>query len=131
MEKIESYNTMKDKHAKELNEFHGLFFAFNNKQLEDGLTKFNITKKDILSIGAGGFLLKTQEQAFDDLFKRHNQERKNRLKDQKMLLDALAYELRNHEYCITYDVADALDSLGLKREDIEPKILKKACALAI
>ena len=38
------------------------------------------------------------------------------------------YELANHEYCYTLDTADALNALGYNKEDIEPKILKKAIA---
>ena len=57
--------------------------------------------------------------------------KKNRKKEEKFLLEALAYELRNHEYCITYDPSDALDALGLKREDVSQKIMKEACLLAV
>jgi len=128
---MESYSEMKTRHGNELNTFNGLFFAFSNGQLEEGLLKVKAEKKDIVSIGAGGFILKTEIQAFNDLFKRHNAERKERLKDEKKLIDALVYELNNHEYCITYDPTDALESLGLTRDDVESKILKKACKLAL
>ena len=61
------------------------------------------------------------------MFKRHEIERKELKKDVKKLFDALVYELNNHEYCITYDVTDALESLGLTKDDVDPVILKKAC----
>ena len=42
------------------------------------------------------------------------------------------YELANHEYCITWDITDTLESLGLTREDIENnKNLKNGLEKAI
>ncbi len=129
--KIESYSGMNSRHSKELSDFDGMFFAFSNKQLEEGLLQVKATIKEIVSIGAGGFVRKDKVQAFKDLFERHSQERKERLKDQKLLLDALVYELGNHEYGYTYDTTQALESLDLTVEDVEPKLLKKACRLAL
>lgn len=132
MEKIiESYGGMKSRHGKELGAFEGLFFAFSDKQLKEGLEKVKATIKEIVSIGAGGFILKTEIKAFKELFKRHNKELETRLSDEKKLIEALIYELGNHEYCITYDPTQALESLGLEKADICPKVLKKACSLAV
>ena len=124
---METYAQQKKRHQDEISGFEGLFFAFSNKQLEEGLAKVKAEIKDIVSIGAGWFILRTQVKAFKDMWKRHNQERKELKKDTKIFFDALVYELNNHEYCITYDTQDALDSLGLKKEDVDPVVLKKAC----
>ena len=64
------------------------------------------------------------------MLERHSQERKQRQKDEKFLLESLVYELNNHEYCITCDTTEALESLGLVKEDVNPAILKKACLVA-
>ncbi len=60
--------------------------------------------------------------------KRHKEERANRLKDEKELIKALAYELNNHEYDYTHDPTDAIESLGLK--EIDQEVLKKAIKLS-
>jgi len=128
---METYQEMKTRQGKEIDSFEGLFFAFNKEQLEEGLLKVNATTKDIVSIGAGGFILRLEVKALKDMFTRHSAERKDRLKEEKKLVEALVYELNNHEYSYTYDTTDALASLGLTSESIEPKILNKACKLAL
>ena len=62
---------------------------------------------------------------------RQAQERKDLKKDAKIFFDALVYELNNHEYCITYNTTDALESLGLTKDDVDPVLLKKACRESI
>jgi len=128
---METYTEQKKRHQDEISGFDGLFFAFSNDQLKEGLDKVKAETKDIVSIGAGGFILKTQIKAFTDCLKRHDQERKDLKKNIKIFFDALVYELRNHEYCITYSTQDALDALGLTRADVEPTMLKKACKEAL
>lgn len=124
---LETYTQQKKRHQDEISGFDGLFWAFSNEQLEEGLTKLKCTTKDLISIGAGGFILRSQVQSFKDCMTRQAQERKELKKDVKIFFDALVYELRNHEYCITCNPANALESLGLNKEDVDPIILKKAC----
>lgn len=124
---IESHQQMKSRHSNEIGNIKGLFWAFSNSQLDEGLLKTNSTVKDIVSIGAGGYIRRDELQAFKDLLERHATERKERLKDQKILFDSLVYELGNHEYCITYNPQDALDALGLSREDVDETLLNRAC----
>jgi len=87
--------------------------------------------KFISSLGAGGYILKTRRDDFVAMFKKHKEEKQALKKQEKSLLEALVYELKNHEYCITYDVTDTLEALGYSKEDIEPSLLKKACKLAL
>jgi len=134
MTNIETYQEQKTRQAEELNKFEGLFFAFSNKQLKEGLEKIGLAEGDtdkIYSLGAGGYILKEKSKEFNDMFKRHAEEKKERKQDEKYLLEALAYELNNHEYCVTYDVTEALDALGWSVDSIDPKILKKACSMAV
>ena len=125
--KLETYTQQKKRHQDEISGFDGMFWAFSPEQLEEGLLKVGATVKDLVSIGAGGFILLTQVKAFKDCLNRQAQERKDLKKDIKIFYDALVYELNNHEYCITYDPTDALESLGLTREEVDPVLLKKAC----
>lgn len=136
VEEMESYQELKARQAKELNDFEGIFFAFNDKQFKEGMEKIGYNNNDnlknkIFSLGAGGYIRKDRSEEFHAMFERHNKEKENRRKEEKFLLESLIYELQNHEYCITYDPSDALDALGYNKEDIDPKILKKAMAAAV
>ena len=128
---MESYTQLKQRHTQEFNDFQYIFFAFSNDQLAEGLKKLNATTKDIYSIGAGGFVLKAHNQELRDMIDRHSAELEANKKDRKFLLESLVYELRNHEYSITYDETDALDALGLELADIPADILNKAKILAL
>ena len=132
MKTVETYQQQKKRHQEEVNSFEGIFFAFSNEQFEEGMKKLGINnaKEELYSIGAGGYIKKERSKDFHNMFKRHAQERKQREKDEKFLLEALVYELRNHEYCITCDVTDALEALDLTINDISPKLLKKAKEMA-
>ena len=128
---MEKYTELKARQAKELNDFEGIFFAFNNEQFAEGMQKIGLTIEDtkqIFSLGGGGYIRKDKSEAFSAMFKRHREEKTQAKKEEKFLFDSLVYELNNHEYCITLDPADTLDALGYKKEDIDPKILKKAIA---
>lgn len=117
-----------------MNEFDGLFFAFNNDQLKEGLRKVGLKEdetNEIVSIGMGGYLRKDKEEAFNNMLDRFDQERKDLRNNQKKLFNALVYELRNHEYCITYDIEPALNELGLELKDIPKEMLRRACKKAL
>ena len=125
---------LKAKHRDEMNAFEGIFFAFSTEQFIEGMEKIGLQKDqthEIYKLMAGGFILKSRSKAFREMLDRHEVEMKAFRKDQKNLLNALVYELRNHEYCITYDASDALRSLGLEHGDIDEVLLKKACKLAL
>lgn len=126
---LETYQNQKARHSKELNDFEGIFFAFSNQQFEEGMKKIGLNSNDtelIYSLGAGGFIRKDRSKAFSNLFKKHAEERKQRNKDEKFLIESIAYELANYEYCITGCVDDALDALNLDKNKLDSKILKKA-----
>ena len=126
---MENYTDLKIRQAKELNDFEGIFFAFNNEQFKEGMEKIGLTIEDtkqISSLGAGGYIHKDRSEAFHAMFGRHAEEKKTRKQEEKFLFDSLVYELNNHEYCITLDTADTLNALGYNKEDLDPKILKKA-----
>lgn len=128
---MEDYQTLKARQAEELNDFTGIFFAFSNKQFKEGMESVGLTEKDtdkIYSLGAGGFILKERSQAFGDMFDKHAKERDELKTNRKLLVDALVYELQNHEYGYTGDTAPALEALGL--EEVAEDILREACTLA-
>lgn len=136
--KMESYEAMQKRHQQEVNAFP-MKWAFNNQQLEQGMRELGLNPSqtnEIVGIGGGGFIRRSDRQAFIDMFKRQNAEQKAALAAQKTG-DEYAYqmflhELGNHEYVITGDLSDTLDACGLSAEQInnDPK-LRKALARAI
>ncbi len=131
---METYTELKKRHAEDLNNFKGIFFAFSNEQFREGMKKIELMPDDtkkICSLGAGGYILKEKSKSFSDMFKRHREEMKQKQEDEFFLFSALVYELQNHEYGYTYDPTAALDSLGLTADKIKPELLKKAMAAAV
>ena len=128
----ESYEEFRDRQQQELNNFKGMFFAFNDKQFEKGMGKIGLEPSDtksLLSIGAGGYILKSKSKDFTDMFKRHEAERREYYANKENLIKSLAYELSNHEFIYTYDPQDAVEAIGYTMKSIDRGILKKAIAL--
>ena len=135
---MESYEAMQKRHQQEVNAFP-MKWAFNNRQLEQGMRELGLNPSqtnEIVGIGGGSFIRRSDRQAFIDMFKRQNAEQKAALAAQKTG-DEYAYqmflhELGNHEYVITGDLSDTLDACGLSAEQInnDPK-LRRALARAI
>lgn len=130
------YSELKAKHQKEVDAFP-FGFAFNTKQFNEMMEKWGLTPDDtdkIYSIGGGGYIRKSDSEAMDKMFKRHELERKMARKyGDEYLFEMFAYELANHEYCITHDLTDTLEALDLTIEQInaDPKMadaLKRAIA---
>ena len=88
------------------------------------MQKFGLTiddKDKILSLGCGCFIRKSDETAFDEMFKRHKQEMQDAIASDKtgdgFIYDMFIYELANHEYCITYDLEETLNANKEKQSD--------------
>ena len=121
------YLELKQKQQKEVNDFP-FGFAFSNQQFKEMMEKFGLKETDtdkIYSIGAGGYIRKSDSNAFDEMFKRHRKEIEDEIeKDKKgtgFIYSMFSYELANHEYCITYDIEPTLDALGLTLDEINKK----------
>ena len=121
------YLELKQKQQKEVNDFP-FGFAFSNQQFKEMMEKFGLKETDtdkIYSIGAGGYIRKSDSDAFDEMFKRHRKEIEDEIeKDKKgtgFIYSMVSYELANHEYCITYDIEPTLDALGLTLDEINKK----------
>jgi hypothetical protein len=119
---MNTYRKLKAKHQKEVNEFP-MFFAFSDKQFKEGMEKFGLSENDTDKIykfgNTGGFYLRSDAQKLHEMLDRHFQETTEAIKnDDEFVYDMFEYELANHEYCITYDLEDTLDALGLTAEQI-------------
>lgn len=111
------YREFKEMKQKEFNALPTMF-AFSMKQLEEQLNKFGATKDEIVSLGAGMFMRKKDVYLLDSWEARTEAMEKELMKNDDFVLDAFLYELRNHEYIITYDVDDTLEVFGLDRESV-------------
>ena len=121
------YETLKKKHQEELNKFP-IGFAFNDKQFKEAMENLGLKEIDtdkIVPIGAGGFIRKSDVKTFKEMNKRHREEEKQAILDDKTgegyIKDMFEYELANHEYSYTYDLTDTLQTIGLSIEEILSK----------
>lgn len=122
----DNYLTQKNRISNRITKFP-MFFAFNEEQLKEGMKKLKVTShSELLSIGAGGFIRKKDREAFREMMKKNETEHVDKMKDEKYVYNMFRYELANHEYCITYDYEDTLDSLGLTMADVQKTPLLKA-----
>lgn len=117
---MNKYTELKAKHQAEVNAFP-FGFAFNDKQFAEMMAKWGLKPTDIreiLNIGQGGYVRKDDAKAMHEMFARHKAERKAAMQDDEYLYEMFNYELANHEYCITYELDDTLDALGLTIDEI-------------
>jgi hypothetical protein len=122
------YQELKQNHKNLINAFP-MFFAFSNDQFNDALQLKGLNQSEIMSIGSGGFIKKSDSTKFDALLNQMNTEMDENLQNDAFLMDAFLYELANHEYGITYDTDDTLNALGLDAEKLtahQVKILMSA-----
>ena len=112
------YLKLKEEQQKKIEAFP-VFFAFNDKQMEEGLKKLNITIKDIRAIGGGGYIRKKDNVKLNKLMDDNEKEQKKMLNNEKYVYEMFKYELANHEFCYTYDYTDILSALGLTLADID------------
>ena len=132
---MNKYTELKSKHQKEVDAFP-FGFAFNQKQFDEMMEKWGLAPTDtdkIYKIGGGGYVRKSDADAMDEMFARHEAERKAAMQDDEYLYQMFNYELANHEYSYTGDLEDTLDALGLTMDEInaDPRMadaLKKAIA---
>lgn len=138
--KQETYSQMNFRHQKEVDEFP-IGAAFSKEQFREMMQKWGLKETDtdkILSLGAGCFIRKSDDDAFTEMMNKHGRERKAAIKaDQTgegFIFQMFRDELNNHEYSYTGDISYTLDALGMTEEEIEnsPALLagfKKAKAV--
>lgn len=86
-----------------------VFFAFSNKQLEEGLSERGLTMDDIgqlIRLGdTGGFFLRKDKPLIDAWFnKDYNKEIKDLIESSDDFAhEAFSYEMANHEYPINWE----------------------------
>lgn len=119
------YAEMKRDHEKRISDLP-IFYAFNNKQFKDGMEKIGLKETDTDKIfklhDTGGFYKKTDSKLIVGTFKACDKELCDAIEDDKtgdgFIYEMFLYELDNHEYCITYDVEETLDAIGITLDDV-------------
>lgn len=118
------YRELKKRHQEEYNDFPKAF-AFNEYQLEKGLEKLGLKPNEtclVTSIGAGGFIRKSDASDYVQLVKKHTEEMKAAIEQDEtgdgFIFHMFVYELANHEYPYSDDLEPTLDALGLSYDDI-------------
>lgn len=120
---MNKYAELKNKLQKEFDAFP-FGFAFSNEQFEKMKKELGVKdNSELISIGAGGFIRKTDEKALDELINGKEKRMKEAIASDPtgkgFIKDMFLYELANHEYCITYELDDTLYALDLTLEEIE------------
>ena len=123
-----NYEEVKELNQQDFNAFP-LGFAFNERQLKESMERLGVTSEnELLSIGGGGFIRKTDRAAFLDLLERTGQRVKDGIDSDP---DGLGFikgmfftELANHEYCYSGDLSETLEAVGITMQEIEesPKL---------
>lgn len=125
---MSKYLEIKNNNQKRFNDFSEKhiywIFAFGNKEFEEKLKEHDLTKNDIISIGAGGFIKKEHKNLYLQEMNRlyDNDAFKQIIHDDEEVKKAFIYELANHEYCITYDLDDTLEALNITREELQEDV---------
>ena len=123
----ESYQDMKIRHQREVNEFP-IHFAFGDKQIKRKFAELGLDpEKDMDKIsvirGTGGFVLKKDVQPLNEMFSRHHTELQKAISADKngtgFIYQMFRYELANYEFGYTGEVGDTLIALGMTLEQIE------------
>ncbi len=120
---MESYQTIKARHQAEVNAFP-LGFAFSNKQFAEMMEKFGLPNDkngcaQIVSIGCGGFLRRSDIPAWKELSERHAREMKEFRKSRKELTEAFRYEFANHECQFGACDAEVCAAVGLTWDEVQ------------
>lgn len=132
------YDELKRKHQEEFGKF-SVAFAFSDEQFKKGLEKLGLTENDtdkITGIGAGGFIKKTDLEAYIEMHKRFANELKdeinNKTTGEQFSKDMFESELANNEYGYTRNLDDTLSAIGYTIVEVnDNENLKNGLSLAL
>ena len=120
-----AYLVLKRKHQAEVDAFP-LGFAFSQEGFARVMAEWGLTPEDtdqLVRIGGGGVVRKTDADAFVEMMARHAQEMQAAVDaDQTgdgFVVQMFNYELGNHEFTYTGDVTDTLSALDLTEDMVD------------
>lgn len=118
-----TYTELKKQHQDKLTiliDRLGIFWAFSDKQLTEGLDKLKLTTADIISFGAGMLCPRANYEEYKTSIKALNDEFVGEMKKLNPA-EVIEYELSNHECYYTGDpseIFDLFDDIGYTKEQI-------------
>jgi hypothetical protein len=108
---MKSVQTLRKERENKLTELFNstqLFFAFSEEQFLEGKPELKEGDK-LVSIGAGGFLPKSNIEKFEKGFKEIKKWYSKEIKNNKLIEKEIIYEMYNHEVFYTSDLDDIFD----------------------
>lgn len=124
---IRKYHTRADMeiaHQKEVNNFP-MVFAFDRETLKrECLKVFDLdidepgNLKQLVGIGGGGVIRRSDIKAFNEMFERQKEEKKAFTKDFNNLVAVIVSAMRDHEYSYTMDKEDVLIELSAYTDNL-------------
>jgi hypothetical protein len=124
---METLTELKLRQSKEINSFN-IGAAFNNQQFEEMMIcKFGLGVDDtseILSLGAGMYILKAERYQFNDIMLRHKKELSDFKKDRKRHIESIIYDFNNMEVDFTHGFINNIETIGLTEAELvaDPKL---------
>ena len=121
---MKMYKEMMKKQEERFNNFKYKFFAFNKEQFAEGMEKLGLNISDtdkIVSIGLGGYVLKSKIDEFENIFKNNRNELNEAFKSDVdgtgFIKDMFLYNMWNIEYIYCMDDERLLEYCGLTLEE--------------
>lgn len=105
------FYTLKNEYDKKYHEElrkTGVFWAFGGKQWEENKTHKNAPDSEYLSIGAGGYIHKSNKEKLDNFYKMIAPKLKKEFTDNININDFIDYELSNYESYYTYNYSQTV-----------------------
>lgn len=120
---MESYQSIKARHQAEVNAFP-IGAAFSDKQLEEMMQKFGLPNDkigyaQIVSLGAGCYIKRSDIPAWNEMSERHEREMKEFRKSRKELREGFRHEFANHECQFIRMDEEVCACFGLTYEEVQ------------
>ena len=118
---MEKYSQMTQRHQEEFNALP-IAFAFNNEQFAEALDHLGACTSELHDLPGGGFCKKADYPKIVEMMERHQKEIMGAIAADEtgegFIFSMFDYELSNREYCVTQDVLETLEALGLELEEV-------------
>lgn len=105
----------------------GVFWAFSDSQLEEGMKKVGVANRSLLlSIGMGGFMVKANKERYLKEMEANYSQFVGDIDQNNQREAYILYELNNHEAFYTGSIESTIESLigDYTKEEVE-KVYKK------
>lgn len=113
-----------EKYNEEFNKT-GVFWAFSNQQFEENKTHKEAPDNEYISVGAGGYIHKSNKEKLDNFFKVILPKLKKEFVNKINIDNLIEYELINHECYYTGEWHEIIDIIKSYVPDIKEDRIKK------